>query len=138
MTSYHFRGHGPEDDAAAAIWRRIEQHLDNHNRKGTHDLNQRERHQRQDNQWRRGTNIRLYELEKKVDELAEKVDNLTEKNNFLVDAFNDFLSTIWIFLDHLSTDIKTLLERTEPPQTDPDVLVIPRDESHFTQEVDEG
>ena len=138
MTSYNFRGDRPEDDAAAAIWRRIEQHLANHNRKGTHDLNQRERHQRQDNQWRRGTNIRLYELEKKVDELAEKVDNLTEKNNFLVDAFNDFLSTIWIFLDHLSTDIKTLLERTEPPQTDPDVLVIPRDESHFTQEVDEG
>ena len=86
----------------------------------------------------RDVHRRLYDLEKITGEQVTKTDELEKKIDWLIDAGKDFVHDIWVFLDFLSKDITTLLERTEPPQMDPDVLVIPRDESHFTQEVDEG
>ena len=134
---YKFRGQ-ESDDELPALLRRIARHLDNHNKVGANTLNQRERHLEQANQQMRDVHRRLYDLEKITGEQVKKTNQLEAKIDLLIDAGKDFLHNIWVILDFLSSDIKTLLERTEPPQTDPDVLVIPRDESHFTQDVDEG
>ena len=85
----------------------------------------------------RDVHRRLYDLEKITGEQVTKTDELEKKIDWLIDAGTNFVADLWLFLGHLSDDITKLLQRTEPPQTDPDVLVIPRDESHFTQEVEE-
>ena len=153
--------YGPGQDSGDMAFRAfVTNHLKAAAKVSTNTINQRDQQGRALSQGLRDTNIRLWHLEREAKDLKkanktygevilcllESVDASREEIKDLDDAhqklrrdFNDAMENVIIpFISFASEDIAAIKALNEHLKKDRDFLVIPREESHFTEEVDEG
>ena len=152
--------YGPGQDSGDMAFRAfVTKCLNSSAKVGTHTINQREQQGRALSQGLKNTNIRLWDLEGEVkllrkgnkaygevlfglleseDASRKEIKELRDENQKLRRDFNDAMENVIIpFISFASDDIAAIKGLNEHLKKDRDFLVIPREERHFTEEVDE-